>query len=61
MIFAFLSSRVRQWLLLALVLPLAGRLLDALGVRLAGRAPRVGRALSTAGRAARRPGRGRRR
>ena len=48
MIFAFLSARVRRWVLLALVLPLAGRLLEGLGVRLGDR--RSGRLLrGTAG------------
>ena len=51
----FLSSRLRTWLLFTLVLPLAGRLLQALGVRVAGRSPRTGQALSRAGGFARTP------
>ena len=51
----FISRRLRTWLLFALVLPLAGRLLEAVGVRLAGRSPRVGSALSRAGGYARTP------
>lgn len=55
MFLAFLSARVRQWLLFALVLPVAGRLLSTLGVRLAGRNPRAGQLLQQAGGFARRP------
>lgn len=51
----FLSSRLRSWLLFALVLPVAGRLLEVLGVRVAGRSPRAGQALSRAGAYARTP------
>lgn len=49
MFLAFLSARVRQWLLFALVLPFAGKLLSALGVRLQGRSPRAGSFLQQAG------------
>ena len=47
MIFAFLSARIRRWVLLVLVLPLAGRLLEALGLRLGDR--RTGRLLRRTG------------
>ncbi len=49
MIFAFLSARLRRWILLAFVLPLVGRVLEALGVRIGGRSPRAGSALRSAG------------
>ena len=49
MIMAFLSSRIRTWLLFALVLPLVGRVLSALGVRVGERRPGVGRALTSTG------------
>ena len=55
MILAFLSARLRTWVLFALVLPVAGRLLEAIGVRVAGRTPRAGVALARAGGYARRP------
>ena len=62
MFFAFLSRRLRTWLLFALVLPLGGRVLELLGGRVAGRSPRAGQALRTAGSYARMPaGRRRRR
>ena len=63
MIWAFLSSRVRTWLLFAVALPLGGRLLEALGVRVAGRNPRASSALTRTGRKMQdlRPGRGLRR
>lgn len=51
----FLSARLRQWLLFTLVLPLAGRLLEALGARLAHRNARAGQLLLQAGGLARRP------
>ncbi len=41
MILAFLSARLRRWVLLVVVLPLVGRVLEAVGVRLPGRAGRV--------------------
>ena len=56
MIMAFLSSRVRTWVLFAVLLPLIGRVLQALGMRT--RNPRVSNALTTAGGYARRPARG---
>jgi hypothetical protein len=55
MFLAFLSRRLRAWLLFAVALPLGGRLLEALGVRVAGRNPRAGEALTRAGGYARRP------
>ena len=53
MIWAFLSSRVRTWVLFAVLLPLAGRLLEAVGMRT--KNPRVGGALTKAGGYARHP------
>jgi hypothetical protein len=62
MIWAFLSTRLRTWLLFAVVLPVAGRLLEALGLRVGQRNPRAGNALSKVGGYARQPvRRGRRR
>jgi hypothetical protein len=49
MIMAFLSSRIRTWLIFALVLPLVGRILTSLGVRVGERRPGVGRALTGTG------------
>ena len=49
MIFAFLSARVRRWFLLVVVLPIVGRVLQAVGVRVAARSPRAGGALGTLG------------
>ena len=49
MIMAFLSSRIRTWLLFALVLPVVGRILTAVGVRVGERRPGVGRALPGTG------------
>lgn len=49
MIFAFLSARLRRWFLLVVVLPLVGRILQALGIRVAGRNPRAARVLGRAG------------
>ena len=46
---AFLSSRIRTWLLFALVLPVVGKVLSALGVRVGEKRPRAGRALTTTG------------
>ena len=46
MIPAFLSARLRRWLLLALVLPVAGRLPETVGVRVGARSPRAGQALT---------------
>ena len=46
---AFLSSRIRTWLLFALVLPVVGRLLRALGLRVGEKRPKAGRALTSTG------------
>ena len=62
MIWAFFSRRLRTWALFAVLLPLAGRVLEFLGRRVTPRNPQVGGALTTAGGYARRPtGRRRRR
>ena len=53
MIWAFLSSRIRTWVLFAVLLPVVGRLLEAIGVRT--KNPRVGGALTKAGGYARDP------
>ena len=55
MIMAFLSSRVRTWVLLAVLLPVAGQVLEALGMRVGQKNPSAGRALTKAGGYARRP------
>ena len=55
MIFAFLSSRLRTWLLFAVLLPVVGRLLETVGVRVGQRNPRAGSALTKAGGYARHP------
>ncbi len=47
MIMAFLSSRIRTWVLFAVLLPLVGRVLEALGLR--AKNPRVAGALTRAG------------
>lgn len=47
MVLAFLSARLRRWVLLVVVLPLFGRLLELLGVRLGDR--RAGRLLRSTG------------
>lgn len=60
-IFAFLSRRLRTWALLTVALPLAGRLLEAVGGRVGARNPSAGRALTKAGGYARRPTRAARR
>lgn len=52
---AFLSSRVRTWVLFAVLLPLAGRVLEAVGLRVGRTRPGAGSALTTAGGWARRP------
>lgn len=52
-IMAFLSSRLRTWVLFAVLLPLAGRVLEAVGLRT--KNPRVADALTKAGGYARRP------
>ena len=49
MIWAFLSSRVRTWVLFAVLLPVVGRLLKALGVRVGEKRPQAGRALTSTG------------
>lgn len=53
MIMAFLSSRIRTWVLFAVLLPLVGRVLQSLGLR--ARNPRVAGALTKAGGYARTP------
>ena len=53
MILAFLSARIRTWVLFAVLLPLVGRLLEALGLR--ARNPKVAGALTRAGGYARKP------
>jgi hypothetical protein len=58
-IFAFLSARLRQWFFVVVILPIVGRVLQALGVRVTRRSPRVGGALSTVGDTLRTPRRGR--
>ena len=58
---AFLSSRVRTWVLFAVLLPIVGRVLEALGLRVGARNPSAGRALTKAGGYARRPTPGMRR
>ncbi len=55
MIFAFLSARLRRWVLLAVLLPLGGRLLEAAGARVGDRNPRAADALRKAGGYARTP------
>ena len=49
MIVAFLSARLRRWVLLVVVLPLVGRVLESVGVRVGSRSPRAGRLLSSTG------------
>ena len=61
MIWAFFSRRLRTWALFTVLLPLAGRVLEAVGLRVSARNPRAGRALTTAGGYARRPSRSLRR
>ena len=60
MIFALLSRRIRSWLLLALVLPLFGRVLEALGMRVGGTRPRAGSAMTGVGQRLQNRGRRRR-
>jgi len=55
MIFAFLSARIRSYVMFALVLPVVGRILQTVGVRVGARNPRAGDALQKAGGYARRP------
>ena len=47
--FLFLSSRLRRYLLVVLVMPLLGRVLHGAGSRVAPRNPRAGRVLTGAG------------
>lgn len=47
MLLAFLSARLRRWFLLVVVVPLLGRVLQAVGVRLGDR--RAGRVLRSTG------------
>ena len=49
MIWAFLSSRIRTWVLFALVLPVVGKVLSALGGRVGTKRPKAGRALTSTG------------
>jgi hypothetical protein len=49
MIWAFLSSRLRTWVLFALVLPVVGRVLTSLGARVGTNRPRAGRAMTSTG------------
>jgi hypothetical protein len=57
--FVFLSGRLRRWLFLVLVLPLFGRVLEAVGLRVGARKPRAGDAMTQIGQ--RMQNRGRRR
>ena len=59
MVLAFLSSRIRTWVLFAVLLPLVGRVLEGVGMR--AKNPRVASALTSAGGFARRPTPGMRR
>lgn len=61
MIMAFLSSRIRTWVVFAVLLPVVGRLLETVGLRVGARNPAAGRALTKAGGLARRPTPGMRR
>ena len=58
---AFLSSRVRTWVLFAVLVPLVGRGLETAGLRVGKKNPAVGGYLTTAGGYARRPTPGMRR
>ena len=49
MIFALLSRRLRSWLLLSVLVPVAGKVLQEAGDRLEPRNPRAGRALRKSG------------
>jgi hypothetical protein len=55
MIWAFLSTRLRTWVLFAVLLPIVGRVLEAVGLRVGRRNPRAGDLLAKAGDFARRP------
>ena len=58
---ALLSARFRTWILLVLVLPLLGRVLEAIGLRVAPKRPRAGNVLTGAGQRMQHRGRRRRR
>ncbi|MCA1711548.1 MAG: hypothetical protein LC789_07905 [Actinobacteria bacterium] len=60
MLFALLSRRFRSWLLLVLVLPLFGRVLETLGVRVGTTKPRAGDAMTGLGQRLQHRGRRRR-
>ena len=60
MIWAFLSTRLRTWVLFAVLLPIAGRILEAVAPRVGRRNARAGDLLTKGGRWARDP-RGRKR
>ena len=49
MIWAFLSSRIRTWVLFALVLPVVGKVLSAVGGRVGEKRPKAGKALTSTG------------
>ena len=55
MLIAFLSARIRQYVLFALVLPVVGRLLEAVAPLVGARNARAGQLLARAGGYARRP------
>lgn len=55
MIWAFLSTRLRTWVLVAVLLPLFGRVLERAAPRVAARNPRAGDVLGKAGGWARDP------
>lgn len=57
MIAAILSSRIRTWVLFTVLMPLVGRLLQTVGVRVGQRNPRAGQALTKVGGYAQRPSR----
>ncbi|CAA9317667.1 MAG: hypothetical protein AVDCRST_MAG07-1581 [uncultured Frankineae bacterium] len=61
MIWAFFSRRLRTWALFAVLLPLLGRVLGAVGRRVERRNPSLGGALVKAADYARHPTAGRRR
>ena len=55
MIWAFLSTRIRTWVLFAVLLPLAGRVMQAVAPRVGQRNARAGDLLGKAGGYARDP------
>jgi hypothetical protein len=59
--FALLSGRFRSWLFLVLVLPLFGKVLEALGMRVGATKPRAGDAMTGLGQRMQNRGRRRRR